>query len=645
MALANVAWILASNGKRVLAVDWDLEAPGLHRYFAPFLADSDLTSTDGIIEFVRNFEAAALTPAVEGEAVEATQWYRPLADLSKFAVALEWDFGPLGYLHFVPAGRQGPAYTRNVNSFNWDNFYDRLGGAAFLEAAKEHLKAHYDYVLIDSRTGVSDTAGVCTVQMPDALVVFFTANNQSIEGTASLASAVERFRRTIPGGSDIRIFPVLTRIEKNERDKLERRQQCAREVFRPFLEQHISDEKDQRTYWGRVETPYDPYYSYEEVLATFRDDPSQETSLLSRMERLTGYLTDGEVTRLEPPDPARREAVLRKFFRSPSRDPVASPARPAWDGAQAGAKTEAGRHLVLTVRGLARGARSGGSGPPWDSDLEAMVLGRNPDVQFCHLRFGFWDFLAFFLPYVPRLRNFQTEAPVSQGARRLQGRPSRRRRPRYGHILRRLGHSHNLPGGRSATAAALPYRDPGRQRAPHGLSLGRAPWPGCGGTGDQRLRDPGQHRSLVHSPPRPDRCLGAVRIQQLTDSRFQNRYHKLGHDGFFDDAANGGNFMRDKWLPLLTTNEPAAPVDERDPSSRVSNSAGLLFRIAEFLRFFVFLLALLLIFVFVSMYYSRATRQASAPRRRRTGSTRSTGSRPCPTPEFQPGRRLRASVN
>ncbi len=26
MALANVAWILASCGKRVLAVDWDLEA-------------------------------------------------------------------------------------------------------------------------------------------------------------------------------------------------------------------------------------------------------------------------------------------------------------------------------------------------------------------------------------------------------------------------------------------------------------------------------------------------------------------------------------------------------------------------------------------------------------------------------------------
>jgi MinD-like ATPase involved in chromosome partitioning or flagellar assembly len=29
MALANVAWLLAFSGKRVLVIDWDLEAPDL----------------------------------------------------------------------------------------------------------------------------------------------------------------------------------------------------------------------------------------------------------------------------------------------------------------------------------------------------------------------------------------------------------------------------------------------------------------------------------------------------------------------------------------------------------------------------------------------------------------------------------------
>ena len=33
MALANIAVLLSKRGKKVLVVDWDLEAPGLHEYF------------------------------------------------------------------------------------------------------------------------------------------------------------------------------------------------------------------------------------------------------------------------------------------------------------------------------------------------------------------------------------------------------------------------------------------------------------------------------------------------------------------------------------------------------------------------------------------------------------------------------------
>ena len=44
MALANVAWILALHGSRVLVIDWDLEAPGIHRYFHPFIEDKELNS-------------------------------------------------------------------------------------------------------------------------------------------------------------------------------------------------------------------------------------------------------------------------------------------------------------------------------------------------------------------------------------------------------------------------------------------------------------------------------------------------------------------------------------------------------------------------------------------------------------------------
>jgi hypothetical protein len=61
MALANIAWILASNGKRVLAVDWDLESPGLHKYFHPFLDESVVGTTPGVIEIINGYASAGWT--------------------------------------------------------------------------------------------------------------------------------------------------------------------------------------------------------------------------------------------------------------------------------------------------------------------------------------------------------------------------------------------------------------------------------------------------------------------------------------------------------------------------------------------------------------------------------------------------------
>ena len=41
MALANIAALLAKWGKRVLLVDWDLEAPGIEHFFFETSANAD----------------------------------------------------------------------------------------------------------------------------------------------------------------------------------------------------------------------------------------------------------------------------------------------------------------------------------------------------------------------------------------------------------------------------------------------------------------------------------------------------------------------------------------------------------------------------------------------------------------------------
>ena len=68
MALANVAWILAANGREVLALDWDLESPGLHRFFHPFLDAGVISATPGVeIEVLMKRVSAAVASKAKGK--------------------------------------------------------------------------------------------------------------------------------------------------------------------------------------------------------------------------------------------------------------------------------------------------------------------------------------------------------------------------------------------------------------------------------------------------------------------------------------------------------------------------------------------------------------------------------------------------
>jgi hypothetical protein len=257
MAVSNIAWILASNGYDVLLIDWDLEAPGLHRYLRPFLVDAELTSSPGVIDFVWDAARVNVTPAGKPRPESIPAEFSPLVDfpsLEDYVVGLDWDFRGDGSISFIPAGRQDENYAQRVNTFSWDNFYERLGGGKLLQGEIGALRKSYDYILIDSRTGVSDTSGICTVQLPDTLAVFFTLNWQSIKGAAAVASSVRAQRE-----ASFPIFPVPTRIENGEQDKLKSATKFARSTFAPFL-LHVQSDRtkillDERTaYWHEVET-------------------------------------------------------------------------------------------------------------------------------------------------------------------------------------------------------------------------------------------------------------------------------------------------------------------------------------------------------------------------------------------------------
>ncbi|MFF3371342.1 FxSxx-COOH system tetratricopeptide repeat protein [Streptomyces sp. NPDC002680] len=311
MALANVAWILAANGKKVLAVDWDLEAPGLDRYFLPFLDPNTPATAPGVIDLINEYVGATTAGTRRVGA-----WHKEYANVEQHSVSLTPEryglrFQEGGSLDFLSAGRQDLAYSETAPFFEWDNFYERLGGGLFLEALRDSMKESYDYVLIDSRPGLSDNAGICTLQIPDILVNCFVLNNQSMDGALKVARNVEagHVRRLI------RVFPVPMRIDESEQEQVSTQRALARLKFEG-LPRGLGGE-ERAAYWANVEIPYRPYYAYGEMLATVGDEPGSANSLLASFERLTSVLSDGAVTGLPPvPEPVRlrcRDAFRRRL--------------------------------------------------------------------------------------------------------------------------------------------------------------------------------------------------------------------------------------------------------------------------------------------------------------------------------------------
>ncbi len=148
MALANVAVLLAQWGHKVLMIDWDLEAPGLELFFAKYLDRESLAKQRGVIDILgSDFE----TPV---QAKERFWWEDAPVELRMNGI--------IGSLRLLTAGRRDADYYQNVTNLDIRRLYAERDGGHFLEQIRDRWKRDYDFILIDSRTGVTDIGGICT---------------------------------------------------------------------------------------------------------------------------------------------------------------------------------------------------------------------------------------------------------------------------------------------------------------------------------------------------------------------------------------------------------------------------------------------------------------------------------------------------
>lgn len=221
MALANIACLLArqpsepegaiTTQRKVLAIDWDFEAPGLHRYFLPYLTDDSSKRFDeapGCIDLFRLLDnlRPSYDPAdYDGNRRRALQCLEAI-DLTPFLI--ETTFPGLS---FIKAGRLDLSYQGQVACFNWEEFFKATIG--LFSGVADFLRSQFDYILIDSRTGITDTSGICTMLLPDKLVVVFTPNLQSFTGIEVLIGKALAYRKGSPDGRALSVFPLPSRIE------------------------------------------------------------------------------------------------------------------------------------------------------------------------------------------------------------------------------------------------------------------------------------------------------------------------------------------------------------------------------------------------------------------------------------------------
>jgi MinD-like ATPase involved in chromosome partitioning or flagellar assembly len=299
MALANVAALLAKWGYSVLAVDWDLEAPGLEQFFSKLSPD---------IHRLRKEKPGIVDLMHAGANGSRLRWQDCLLDIN--------INGGNGRLSVLSAGRNDDKYSIGMQSLNFPELFDKHGLGSYIETLRNEWISEFDFVLIDSRTGVTDIGGICTVHLADVLVLLFTANDSSSDGALEIVERARKAQEHFPLDRR-RLLAVPVPARDESRTEYERATQWKNRFAEQFGELYRDWLPSGKTPHDAIELlriPYVPYWSFGEQLPAIEEGTSDPASLGHAYQILARILAtrldwfkalEGE-TLAPPPAPGRR---------------------------------------------------------------------------------------------------------------------------------------------------------------------------------------------------------------------------------------------------------------------------------------------------------------------------------------------------
>ncbi|MCC6217275.1 MAG: ParA family protein [Polyangiaceae bacterium] len=189
-ALTHVAAALAARGRTVVAVDLDLEAPGL----GTVLRCGDSVEGKGSLALLR---AAELADSPDDERLR----------IAPHLVAVGADLPPI---RVIPAGRLGPQYYAQLDLLN-PALWHVMDGPSPLRLLFERIRAELepDFILADCRTGLAPLTATAVFHEADVVVACFSASRQSHDGARAFTRALEAAQRQRGGRPSALLVPTM----------------------------------------------------------------------------------------------------------------------------------------------------------------------------------------------------------------------------------------------------------------------------------------------------------------------------------------------------------------------------------------------------------------------------------------------------
>ncbi|MCD7907738.1 MAG: AAA family ATPase [Clostridium sp.] len=216
-ALAAVALLLVRQGKNVIMIDTDIEAPGLSTLFF-----DDEAIQNGVLDYLIEH------PLDSGRDIREY-----VQDVTDPALLRESD----GNLYLLAAGKVDINYLQKLGRIDYQDHCEGALRQSISEMLEDIARRYpVDYILIDARAGFHDMGGIVAAQIPHGTVLFGNHSRQSWDGLTQVLRTIAESH-----ADDMPVAIVDCMCDGISEAALEARKQFLQKAYMVCLENYYTE--------------------------------------------------------------------------------------------------------------------------------------------------------------------------------------------------------------------------------------------------------------------------------------------------------------------------------------------------------------------------------------------------------------------